>query len=235
VTIFRGNGSGQHTTWSGTRVWKGRFVPVVPDWWDPNGEGLCVWAAWKAKGAADYATSKTDLSGNGNNLAEGNGAVPWAAGAGWGFVAANAQWLDTLFVPQNDQTQSVLVQYANAITINGYIFGMRDGASRLVQLLPNQNGTRVLYGNGGAQTVVPPLATGNIGIAGNSGYRNGAADGPALGAWAGAAVASCYIGCRNMAGVAGGFGTFNVWAVVIYDCTLTAPQMLAVANAMAAL
>ena len=44
---------------------------TVTDWWDPNGVGLSVIGAWRAKGAADYATSLLDLTGS-QNLVEGD-------------------------------------------------------------------------------------------------------------------------------------------------------------------
>ena len=56
----------------------------------------------------------------------------------------------------------------------------------------------------------------------------------ALPAYTGA-CAALYFGCYNNAGVPTSFKALNKQAVAIYDCTLTAPQVLAVATAMAAL
>lgn len=205
----------------------------APDWWDPNGDGLCIWGAWQAKGAASLAASYNDLSGNGNNVAPG--VVPgWNAVQGWIF--AGAQWLDTSFVPQNDQTQSILVQFANAIAATGIVVGMRNAGGSRFEIIPYFAGVpSVNYGNGAGANVVPPLQTGNLGIAGNRGYRNGVAEGAALGAWIGAPTFSVYIGARNNNGVVAFPITSDVYAVAIYDCTLTAPQVAAVAAAMAAL
>jgi hypothetical protein len=72
-------------------------------------------------------------------------------------------------------------------------------------------------------------------VAGNTGYRNGAADPGAIGAWTGAAVSAVYICAINDAGVPTFFTSAYIQALAIYDCTLTAPQVAAVAAAMAAL
>lgn len=205
------------------------------DWWDPDGEGLCVWAAYQPKGALSFAASLIDLSGNGNDAGDPGGAATpgWNTVNGWTFDGL-ADYLTTTFVPQNDQSQSVLVQYTN-VTNAGDVCGCRTTVPAQFRIIPDSTGT-VRYQNGAASVAVAPqLAAGNLGIAGNQGYRNGAADGGALAAWGGASTFALYIGARNRAGAADAFCAAYVTAIAIYDCVLTAGQMLNVATAMAAL
>jgi len=203
----------------------------VGDWWDPNIEGLCVWAAYQPKGAANLAASYVDLSGNGNNT--GPGVAPtWDAVNGWTFNGA-AQYLTTAFIPQTDQSQSALVQYTNAVTVDGYLFGSSGGASRIYGIQPIYLGTSARYVNGQGGSTVPTHPAGNLAVT-NLGYRDGVADTVPFGAWAGAGIA-VYIGGRNVAGALNGPLQCKIQALVLYDCILTAPQVAAVAAAMAAL
>jgi hypothetical protein len=210
---------------------------AAPDWWDPNEEGLCVIGAYQARGAASYAASLVNRPNPGvNDLIEGNGVVPWDAVNSWGFVTVAAQWLDTGFIPQNDQSQSMLVQFANVVGSGTlYLAAARTAGGRIFALLPATAGGRVAYENGGASSVLPNLVAGNLGVAGNRGYRNGITEGGNIPGWAGSSFRQVFIGCRNNQGVADAFVTANIYAVVVYDCVLTAPQMLTVATAMAAL
>jgi hypothetical protein len=101
---------------------------------------------------------------------------------------------------------------------------------------PNSGGTRVNYANGGNLNVIPQLLAGNLGVAGNQGYRNGAPDGGAIGGYTAPPVQPAYIGCYNNQGAGGASRIIaDIQALVLYDCTLTAPQVALVAAAMAAL
>lgn len=205
---------------------------VAAPWWDPDGEGLCVWAAYQSVGATSFAASLVDRSPSTNTAVDPGGAATpgWNAVNGWIFDGI-ANYLTTTFVPQNDQSQSVLVQFTGIANQN-VICGQSDAAGRRFQILPNRLGAHIRYTNGGSADQPPSLLAGNLGIAGNQGYRNGGADGAPIGAWVGAAVASFLIGTNSVMAT---FCACNIQALAIYDCTLTAPQMLAIATAMAAL
>jgi hypothetical protein len=204
-------------------------------WWDPNGEGLSVWAAYEPKGAASLAASYTDMSGNGNDA--GVGVAPtWDTTNGWKFNGST-QYLTTAFAAQNDQSQSILIQYTNwsSTTSNDYLAGSQDGSNRWFGVFGHSGNDVISYVNGQVVSVAPFLPAGNLGVAGSQGYRNGAAEGGAMGAWGGAAGSAVYIGCRNNSSTPDLFSAHYCQALAIYDSVLTAPQMLAIATRMAAL
>ena len=66
------------------------------DWWDLNGTITSCVAAYQPKGAASYAASKVNLTGNTDYDAvqDGAGNEPtWDTGTGWTFASASAQRL----------------------------------------------------------------------------------------------------------------------------------------------
>jgi len=198
------------------------------NWWDPNNEDLCVWAAYQPKGAASLAASYTDLSGNGNDCFPGV-APTWTAADGWIFDSS--QYLETTFVPQNDQSQAVLIQYSNGVTANKYLFTTADPFGDRLGCKVYELGTNMQYFNGGTLNgAASPLAAGNICISGNTAYLNGVAEPGSIPAYSGTPVNVLKIGTDG-----GGTMPMYVQAFAIYYCTLTADQVAAVAAAMAAL
>ena len=209
---------------------------AAADWWDPNGDGLCVWSAYQPKGAASQAASYLDLSGNGNDAVVGT-APTWNAVNGWIFTPN--QYLTTTFVAQNDQSQSVIIQVTNVVGGPGarYAAGSRNaGQADRFYIAPDAGGgANVYYGNGGFVAAAPAMVLGNLAVAGNQGYRNGVADGAAIGAFGWVPDQPLYIGAINQSGGALNFFAGYIQVMAIYDCTLTAPQVSVVATAMAAL
>lgn len=223
-------------------------VSARANWWDPNGVGLSVRAAWRAinsvgtpwgSGPVNYAQSLVNQANPGvNDLVEGNGAVPWVQATGWGFAAALLQYFDTGLIPANDQSWSAFVQFANVTTFaNTTLVGCFIGALRAFRFRPTQGALRVSYDNGGGALVPPVLVTGNLGIVGNRGYRNGIVEGAPMIGWGGPSIFSLYIGALNQVGVANQFITSDIESVVLYDGGPAAvqAQALAIATAMAAL
>ena len=218
----------------GTRRRHRRRSAAAANWWDPNSEGLSVWAAYAAKSAVDLAVSYTDVSGNSHDA--GVGVAPtWDAVNGWIFNGTT-QYLTTTFVPAQDGSQTVLVQYTNVSDVNGVLFGSQDtiaGEARFYTF-PNYVST-VLYGQGQYVQNAPQLLAGNLAVAGNQGYRNGIADGGAIGVHTGQSTEPLYIGARNHNGSPSVWIAAYIQALAIYDTALTAPQVLSIATAMAAL
>lgn len=221
-----------------------------PIWWNPDGAtpgygGSCV-GAYRAidtvgspwgPGPADYAASLINLANPGvNNLIEGNGAVPWNAATGWGFVAAALQYFNTGLIPANNQTWSALIQFDNVIPVgaNDMLFGLlNDTATRNFGIRPSRLGASVEYMNNSSGVIAPPLLSGNLCFAGNNAYRNGVADGAIGGIVADAISNPIYIGARALG--ADLPITANIESIAFYNVVLTAPQVLARATAMAAL
>jgi len=217
---------------SGLRAGAVHSVPT--GWWDPNNEGLCVWGAWQAKGALSLADSYVDLSGNGNNLSLGV-APGWAVGTGWQFDGVT-HFLKTGFIPASDQSQSYFIQFTNgsAVTGNKVLFGMLSGV-QWTWIRPVPNAIQLDYAHGTTNVFVSPnKTTGNLGIAGNQGYRDGVPDGGAIAGFSAAPTRDIWIGAMNN-GAATWYYQFYGIAFVIYDCVLTAGQVASVYAAMAAL
>jgi hypothetical protein len=238
--LFYGARAGVNTSdLGGMRVWKGAAAAAAP-WWDPNGEGLCIWAAYQPKGAANFAASLVDISGTGNDAIDPGGAATpgWDAVNGWTFDGI-AQYLATTFVPDNDQSQTFICQFTNAATLlpNKRMFGMATNAGTQIWLEPDRGtGTQMEYRHGSSTSnVAPILLAGNLGIAGNDGFRNGVSEGIVLLGFTNPPAHTLYIGAQNVIGVVDFHWQGYMQAFAIYDCTLTALQMLAVATAMAAL
>lgn len=222
---------------------------TVPDWWDPNGVGLSVVAAYRAIATVDspytndppanYAASLVNNANPGvNDLVEGNGAVPWAAATGWGFVTAQQKYFDTGLVPANDQSWSVFAQYANGGVTTQYLLGAYNGiATGFFAIANSTSANNAIYGNGGITQFPPRLSVGNLAAVGSQGYRDGVAEGVALAAWGGASVLSVYIGVRHDGGVPFGYTTANLSAVAFYNAGPAAvqAQVPAIAQAMALL
>ena len=210
-----------------------RSAAAAANWWDllPN-----VWAAYQPKGAASLAASYLDLSGNGNNA--GVGVAPtWDGTNGWIFNGST-QYLTTTFTPAADQSQTIIVQFTNgtgaATRVIVGSLGSTGGGGPYFLLETNYGGSSCFYGNGAFVAVVPVLAAGNLGVAGNRGYRNGVAEGAAITAAAGT-YWPVYIGAANGGGTACYFWPGNIQALALCDATESADDILAAVTAMAAL
>jgi len=219
----------------------GAIGTVAPPWWDPNNEGLAVIGAYRAinsvgtpwaSGPADYASSKINQANPGTyDLVEGNGALPWAAATGWTFVAAAAQYFNTGYTPAA-WTDSFLSQFSN-VTNDVLIWGFTDGAGFYWGCAPRTFHS-VRYYHGGPLIIAPWAATTNLGVSDRTAYRSGVAEIGVIGG--GGNRFQVYIGGTNNQNLAMiNPAAFRGHAFVMYSTALTAPQMLAVATAMAQL
>jgi hypothetical protein len=226
------------TDW-GVRVIEPGFPTAGGGWWDDFGAIGCCVGAYQGRGAANYATSLINLANPGvNDLVAILGPPAWNAIQGWFNFALLGTAFDTGLIPAADQSWSLLIQYANETVAWRSPMGVVNAGANtrfLVNSVRPVPGNQVGYGNGGLVVQAPQLLTGNLGVAGNQGYRNGIADGGPIGVWGGASVLPIYVGAQNLVGAINGPTGADVWAASVYSCTLTAPQMLAVATNMAAL
>lgn len=202
-------------------------------WW--MAAGIVPWQAQAAEGAADLASSYIDLTGNGHHLVPI--VVPvWNAVDGWIFNALEV--LNTTFIPQGDQSQTVIVKFTNQNPgLGPAIFGVAHGGG-----LGNDRFSMAGYaggaqyfnglGTGGAIPFVFP-ASGIIGIAGNQGYFNGIPDGGLIGPWGPAPWSDCYLGCIHvLGGLPWQLGVLYIQKHVIFDVVLTPAQVAAMVAAM---
>jgi hypothetical protein len=210
-------------------------APVIP-WWLAGGiSATSVSGVWQPKGAASLAASYLRLAGsegyaNIDPAVVGVGVAPtFNAATGWSFDGT--QWLDTGIIPNGylPASCSAMVRYSN-IPTNAYHYVFSAGTR--FEIFGGYGGGhhRYQYGNV-ALSMVPEQLSGVIGMSGPQGYYNGNADGTALGVWNATQSNHLFIGY-------GAYGyklIGKVQAFVAYNVTLTAPQTLAVATAMAAL
>lgn len=213
----------------------GRTPPNLA-WWLAS--GITPLAAYQAKGAATYVASLVNLVTPGTyDLTEGNSTVTWDAVNGWQFTIAAAKYLNTNLVPASGY--SMLIQFSNH-TPNGTMMlcGEFKSATTSRFNLGTDSvpaGGLCYYGSGASVAVAPSLTAGNLAVAGQQGYRDGVADGAAIGAWAGTTTFSIFIGARNLNGSPSQFSTNNTKAFIVFSSTLTAPQVALQVAAMAAL
>lgn len=203
------------------------------DWWLAGGAVGCV-QALNAKGASSYANSLLDLSGSGNNATTGVQPT-WANGTGWTFNGTT-QYIKSGIIPNSGYT--FIVRFSGVTASLACIIGSdkNDNARRVV-LLPCLSAS-VYYFNGNNSSLIAPgaVGTGVLAMAGQTAYRNGAAESGTIGAWSGGASdLGCFIGARNLFGSADLFADGTICAVAIYNTTLTGSQIAAITTAMNAL
>lgn len=190
----------------------------------------CV-AAYKAKGAASLAASYVNLANPGTNDAAPGVAPTFSAATGWTFNGTT-QYLTTGLVPPNDQSWSMLAQISTAADSCWAVGASWAGGAGFI--LNHGPGVGTYY-NGGARQILSSHATGNLAIAGAQGYWNGSADGAAIPPAAGTNTYDIWIGALNNVGSFYNDKGGNVIALAIYNALLTAPQVAAIAAAMAAI
>lgn len=230
----------------------------VLDWFNPDADaanraliqaridagGFWAWRAQNSLGSpylggpGDYAASLVSMEGNAASLIQGNGIVPWTAAAGWGFVVGNAQWLDTILIPNlNPVSYAVLVQYSLWSSVgNTSVIGAWDSVGAagalLIQRRTATNVMRLYHGTTGAfRDFGPTLDSGNYGLLAKTVYRNGIAEVPDIGPGAMATNdQNIYVGATSVNGVAAQFITANVEAVIVCDdATAVLPSIASLA------
>lgn len=214
--------------WSSGGVRKG-----IWKWWDPLDDITCTQAAYQAKDADSLLASYTDLTGNGNDAVPG--LVPtWNATDGWVFDAD--WWLDS-GVTDTDGTWTAIAQFTDQ-SVGGALFGKTSGIGTgnfHIQFQPGA--ANVLYYHHNTVIAPPIMVGGNLCIAGPNCYRNGVADGVS-GGFVVPLAGTIPIGAVRIVFPPVGIANFchvKIQAFALYSCTLTATQVAAVANAMAAL
>ena len=202
------------------------------DWWlaggiDPDD---CV-AAYQPKGAASYAASLVNLTGDDTyDAVKITNDPSWNTATGWTFVANN-DWLDTAVVPAAGY--SFIISFSNIDNTSASGCGVFSSPIRFYLRPTNSTTTQRAYGYGNKYAFIDGnLTSGVMAICGDQPYLNGSADGSALGATWNTTTLSIYLGKEN------GYFTYfkgNILAAAIYNATLTSGQVSALSTAMAAL
>jgi hypothetical protein len=202
----------------------------------------CV-AAYQAKGAADYATSKVNLANPGTYDAYQDlpAAVPdWNVNTGWkcGYDAGVSTYVKTGYTPPSNGSHSLVVRYSYDIlppdlrTYPGLAIDSGPGFGFGVWVTVEH----VQYFNG--NTVVGSAVSPNSGVvavAGNSGYINGVIDAQGIASDSGIDY-ELFIGGANIdtAAIVGDIVLY-IQAAAFYSAVITAEQVAAITTATQAL
>ena len=206
-------------------------APPVP-WYLTGGisSSDCV-AAYQPIGADDLADSYINLANPGTYNAAPGTAPSWGSTDGWTFDGST-QYLTTGIVPASGW--SMIVRYSNiaAGSYAGTLLGTYKANARFE--LGYNISTTVYYMSGQFVSVNTGtrIVSGVQAVAGQQGYRNGSADGGAIGAWTDSNPPAILIGDR---GGASDKLEGKIQAVAIYSATLTSTQVGLLTTAMNAL
>lgn len=200
-------------------------------WWDLDGTITSCVAAYQPKGAASYAASLVNLTGNTTYDATEGNAPDWDATNGWEFAAANSDYLKTGVTPDS-LDWSAIIALSNLSTADQWAFGYYTtiGFGVIPNTNPGQPQTR--YYNGGERRVTATRTSGIFAIAKNQGYYNGSTDGSTFDQTSHTA-GEIWIG--DISGSYRRYLNGYVQAFAIYNATLTSTQIGNLTTAMAAL
>jgi len=204
-------------------------------WWLSGGIAAanCV-AAYQAKGAASYAASLTDLSGNSNDATEGV-APTWDSTDGWQFDGVD----DYLSCPAvvTDRYGALIIRYSGATTQNNNAgISLKSSSTRRGNfgIQPNsQYGVRY-WQRASPKNVLPSLTYGVLAISDFHGYRNGDDNGSWLPSSTGEDNLALSIGrADGWSGIV--YTLVNVQAWALYSSPITPTQVGLLTTAMNAL
>lgn len=207
-------------------------------WWDPDGEGLKVWGAWRSKGASSSADSLVDDTGQGRDLTPYLYNVSWTAANGWYFQTRATRALVTGFVPDTDQTKQTVIVQVGAVSASGPTFAVGTKNSVGERFTIRLDGSRpgIWCANGIPYTYDAGAIVTNYAIAGDRYYLDGV-DTAAVTDWTSSGPSNCpamTIGAQNTnTGLEDGWELY-VEGVVIYTEELTAAQVGKVEDEMQA-
>ena len=207
-------------------------------WWLSGGIAAanCV-AAYQPKGAASYAASLVNLTGNATYDATGYNTPTWDASYGWNLIGYSPFKYIRTGITSMTTGWSIVALVDTSVAAS--VFGVSNAAGKQKRVALNFNGGRAswyldsgLYGTGTSS-----IKAGNVAILGNKGYVNGTLDctGTDTGDYSGV---DFQIGGYNKNGTADGFATgaqIKIKAIAIYNTVISTAQLSALVTAMAAL
>lgn len=210
-----------------TGVLGGGAAPVP--WYLAGGvpSANCI-AAYQPVGAANIAASYINLANPGTYDLTTTAAPTFSAETGWAFPGTRNKFLQTGITPAAGY--SMIIQFSESSTNVVLAGAFKIGA--YFQINPNQATNEVLYQSGGTMAVAVGMAAGNLCVAGNRGYRDGVIEAGTIPGWTDSAY-TIWIGGTNNNGTLSNGYVGKIQALAIYDVTLTAPQVAAIASRMA--
>ena len=201
-------------------------VGTGSQWWLAG--GVSPVCAYSPKGAADLASSYSNLNDPGTNDALVGVAPTWNAVDGWKFDGSS-QYLYTQ--PIDGGGVTVIVRANNIGSGSGRLVGtaVSTNSNPRLFIIPF-NGTTVNCMNGSTEVAVShnPRYSNVYAIAGNQAYHNGVNLGMNLGAWSGTNTNPLAIGGQKTNTGANNFRAANVQAFALYNTVLTDAQIRAI-------
>jgi len=207
-------------------------VSAASTWWDLNGTITSCVAAYQPKGAASYAASLVNLTGNTDYDATEGIAPYWDSTNGWDFLATNnPKHLWTGITPANDQTWSMIVKFDNsAVNTSQAMAGCINtaGSSSIFYLCPRRGSADDhIYGNGGLALVGTRQASGVMAICGANGYLNAELQGTVSTGWDAVGIEIAIGGINYRSGAGKTFYTASsfdgrIQAMAIYSSDVSA-------------
>lgn len=218
----------------------GKIKGFKSKWWKaiPSKKPII---AYQPMGASSLATSYVNLANTGtNNAIPGSGSYApptWNATDGWIFNEL-AQYLDMGVAPESNW--SVIARFSNVTGSGKTLFGIFSGNYGRFLFFTPSNGAYRVYGAGSSTISLLGIKTeGIVGISQYQPYFNGVPDGVPVssGEWTDPGDGlSFLIGCFDMAGDSPlNFIAANIQAFVLYNQTLSAPEMAIISKAMASI
>lgn len=201
------------------------------NWWDSI--GLTPWADYRPYGAASFAASLVDQTGQGHDAGDpgGSDTPDWTAAAGWDFDGASH--LTTEFLPELNGSQAVFVQFTDLSGADKfYIAGCQTTTGTRFGIRPQLNSVTFYNCTTGDYNTCP--AAGNLAFAGSAGYLNGSPVVTGLTHGGSGDMRALWISALNL----GNAHMPQIWKCrqfTIFDVAPNATQAAAIAAAMAAL
>lgn len=199
---------------------------AVP-WWLSGGVSAAnAIVVYQPKGAASLAASYSNLANPGTYDAA-PGVAPTLTADGWTFD--NTTYLTTNFTAPG--LTAWAIRFSNAaVDSSGGIFGDISALYTRLSLSPNRGDGSFIWSNGSSATIPGAAISGGVVISAPSLYVNGNYVAFSSGfAWP--ASGALRIGAVNSWGPQ----ACKIQALAIYNTTLTAPHVLAISTAMAAI
>lgn len=201
-------------------------------WWDLNGTITSCVAAYQPKGAASYAASKVNLTGNTDYDAVEGSAVSWNSTDGW--VAGNSGYLKSGITGAVGNTWSMILRFTDGgAYVNSMYWGSMTTGKRWAANINMGTFARCYIGNSG-DIAGAQMTSGIYAFSSDDLYENGSYFGT-TGNGLNAIADELYLVGYNNGGTPTPVGAGKFQAIAFYNAVLTSTQVGNLTTAMAAL